>query len=286
MWHTHCKIEPDEVTIENPKVLSLGNTNQIALLDNLMKPFFLILLFIITALSPLCAQTDAGMATAVACSAPSAATPVWGKLVINGNVVTCYYAKGAATPTTWTQLGSPQTVGFINNPLLVGVYITSHSATPAISSGTIDNFSISPTPTYQLTDCDIGAPTLMGSANLINGVWNLAGCGTDIWGTSDQFNFQPWLVWGNCTVICRVTSISTGNPWQKIGIMVRDGFNSGSDYASFLATYAQGIDFQYRLAFNNNPDKTLFVAPPAPGMVSSVVVGYGQTGSTSYTVRQ
>ena len=125
----------------------------------------------------------------------------------------------------------------------------------------------------------------MGSSNLINNVWHLAGSGADIWGTTDQFNFQPWLVWGNCTVICRVTSVGTGNGWEKLGIMVRDGFNSGSDYAMFCTSNGCGSEFQYRLAFNNNPDETQYVAPPAPGITSSIVTGYGLTGSTSYTVR-
>ena len=249
-----------------------------------MKTFLLSILFTLGAVAPACALTSSLMANTIASPAPTAAAPIWGKLVITGNVVTCYYAKGTATPTTWTQLGTPQTVGFINNPLLVGVYITSHDTT-AIATGTIDNFSITPAPTYRLADVDIGAPTYMGSANLISNVWHLAGSGDDIWYTADQFNFQPWLVWGNCTVICRVTSISTGNIWQKIGIMVRDGFNSGSDYAMFCATYGSGIDFQYRLAFNNNNDETQFVAPPAPGITSSIVTGYGLTGSSSYTVR-
>jgi hypothetical protein len=233
------------------------------------------------------ASNSVDATTAIPCPTPSVTAPVWGKLVVSGNQVICYYAKGAATPPTWTQIGPAETINFLNNPLLVGIYITSHdSGTGAtLSTGTIDNFSITPAPTYRLADCDIGAPTLMGLANLVGSVWNLAGSGSDIWGTSDQCNFQSWLVWGDCTVICRVTSLSAGNSWQKIGIMVRDGFNSGSDYALFCASNGSGLDFQYRLAFNNNPDKTLFVAPPAPGIVSSIVTGYGLTGSTSYTVR-
>ncbi len=215
---------------------------------------------------------------------PTAAAPVWGKLVISGNVVTCYYAKGTATPTAWTQIGTPQTIGFINNPILIGIYITSHDKT-AIASGTIDNFSITPAPTYRLADVDIGAPSYMGSANLINNVWHLAGSGADIWNTSDQFNFQPWLVWGDCTVVCRITSLSAGDVWQKLGIMVRDGFNSGSDYAMFCATNGSGLAYQYRTAFNNNPDQTQLVAPPAPGIVSSIVIGYGLSGNSFYVVR-
>jgi hypothetical protein len=249
-----------------------------------MTKFFLNLLFLLCALAPLGAQTSSLCSSPTPSSAPTAAAPIWARLVITDNVVTCSYAQGINAPTVWTQIGQPQTVGFVNNPLLVGMYLSAHG-TATVSSGTIDNFSITPTPTYRLTDCDIGAPTLMGSANLISGVWHLAGSGSDVWGTSDQCNFQPWLVWGDCTVICRITSLSAGDPWQKIGIMIRDGFNSGSDYALFCATNGSGLEFQYRLAFNNNPDKTLLIAPPAPGIVSSLITGYGLTGSTSYMIR-
>ncbi len=188
----------------------------------------------------------------VADAAPSATTPVWGKLVLNGNTITCYYGRGTSKPTTWTQLGSPKTIGFLNNPLLVGLAITAHDKS-AIASGTIDNFSISPTPTYRLQDGDVGAPAYMGSANLINGVWHLSGSGADIWSSSDQFNFQPWLVWGDCTVICRVTSISASNSLAKLGIMVRDGYNSGSDYALFCASNGGGDAFQYRPSSMSTP---------------------------------
>ena len=148
-----------------------------------MKPIFFSLLLLLGVIAPLGAQTTSQESNIVASPAPTAAAPIWGKLVISGDTVTCYYAKGAATPTVWIQLGTPQTVGFINNPLLVGIYITAcdNAGTPTLSTGTIDNFSVTPTPTYRLTDVDVGAPKLMGSANLINGVWNIAGTGSDIW---------------------------------------------------------------------------------------------------------
>jgi hypothetical protein len=213
----------------------------------------------------------------------SVTAPIWAKLVLSGNTVTCSYAFGVARPTVWQQFGVPRTINFINNPILIGIYVTSHN-TAALSSGTLDNFSITPAASYQLADYDVGAPVLMGSSNLISGVWHLSGSGAGVRSTSDQCNFQSWLVTADCTVICRVTSLSGGNPDQNIGIMLRDGFNSGSDYALFCAELG-GIDFQYRTSFNDNPDKTVFVVPPLPGVQSSVAIGYGLTGGTIYTLR-
>jgi hypothetical protein len=248
------------------------------LVTHFQKLFFFAAIFALSTSASLRAQTFSGNAGPYTCPAPTALTPVWGKLVINGNTVACYYAVGAATPTAWLPIGQPVTINFLNNPLLVGIYITAHNAA-VLSSGTIDNVSISPTPTYQLQDQDIGAPKLMGCANLISGVWSIAGSGADIWGSTDQCNFQPWLVTGNCTVICRVTSLSNGSSWQKIGVMVRDGYNSGSDYALFCATNGEGVDFQYRTSFNNNGDVVKYVAPPAPGITSGVAIGTGLIGT-------
>jgi hypothetical protein len=238
---------------------------------------------LVAALAPLRANNSADAAV-VPSPAPTVAKPIWAKLVLAGNSVTCFYATGTAAPTTWTQVGKPTTVNFVNSPLLVGLFLCSHDAT-ALSTGTIDNFSITPAPTYRLADVDIGSPALMGSANLISGVWTLTGSGADIWDTSDQFNFQPWLVWGDCTVVARITGLSAGQAWQKIGITIRDGYNSGSDYASFVATNGNGICFQYRSNFTNNNDITQLVAAPSPGIMSSVSIGYSTSGATSYVLR-
>jgi hypothetical protein len=252
-----------------------------------MKLFTIIFLMSLAALVPLQAQTYySGCSNSIAVPSPTAAAPIWAKLNVVGNVVTCYYTTGAAAPKTWIQIGAKQTVDFVNNPILVGIYLLAHNA-GAVGTGTIDNVSItSPSNSiYKLADGDIGSPTLMGSANLINGVWSISGSGADIWNNTDQFNFQPWLVWGDCTITCRVTSLSAGDPWQKIGIMVRDSYNSGAAYALFCATPGKGIGFQYRLGSNNNPDVTMLIAPPVPGLTAAPSTGYEVNGPACYVLR-
>ena len=245
------------------------------------------LFFVLGAFQSVClasTATSMGEAGTIPAPVPTALTPVWCKLLLSGNTVSCFYGLGVTAPTVWKEIGKPQTINFINNPILVGLYMTSGGA-GFIGSGTIDNFSITPAPTYRLGDYDIGAPQMMGSANLINGVWNLSGSGSQMSGTFDQCNFQSWLVWGDCTVICRATSFISPYYFQRMGIMIRDGFNSGSDCALFAVKKSGGVDFEYRTNFYNNADITEFIAPPAPGVKSSVAVGYGLTGGTSYTLR-
>lgn len=250
-----------------------------------MKSVLPIILAVLSSISTVWATSTSEDCGATSTPAPRAGAPLWGKLILAGNVVTCYYAKGTATPTKWTQLGQPQTLNLVNNALLAGMYVTAHNANN-INTGTIDNFSITPASSFRLADVDIGSPALMGSANVIDNVWTLSGSGADIWGTGDQFNFQPWLITGDCTIICRVTSIGArGDPWEKIGIMIRDGYNSGSDYAMFCATLSEGVDFQYRLGFNNNADQMTFITPPSGNVTSSVNVGYGPTSASAYQLR-
>jgi hypothetical protein len=249
-----------------------------------MKFIFSILAATLIAASPAFADNSQDPGT-IAVSAPSATAPIWAKLVLTGNVVTCYYATGTATPSSWVQVGQPEAINFTNNALLVGMYVTSHN-TSAITSGTIDNFSITPASTFRLADSDIGSPSLMGSANVVNNVWTLTGSGADIWGTSDQFNFQPWLVLGDCTIVCRITSVSAGgDPWEKVGIMIRDSYNSGSDYAMFCASLGNGVSFQYRLSATCNDDVTNYVAPTPSTVTSTVAIGMGNTGTTAYQLR-
>ena len=254
-----------------------------------MKLFILFLLFGLATLAPVEAQTSSVIYGSAPAPAPTPSAPIWAKLVVADNVVTAYCASGstlpvgAAAPTNWIQIGAPQAISFVNNPLLVGIFLTSHNSA-TVSTGTIDSVSITPAATYELADVDVGQPKLMGSANLINGVWTMSGSGADVWNTSDQFNFQPWLVWGDCTIVCRITSLSAGSSWQKMGIMIRDGYNSGSAYAMVCATAGNGVSFQARLADNNNPDQQMLVAPPSPGVTASTTIGTDSLGLSAYVI--
>jgi len=128
---------------------------------------------------------------------PTAAAPVWGKLVMAGNVVTVI-THGAATPTAWIQLGKPQTLGFVNNPVLVGIYIASHNAA-AISTGTIDKLFHHAHPSLSACRWRHRLARAHGIGQPHQQCRNLSGSGADIWGTSDQFNFPALAGLGDCT---------------------------------------------------------------------------------------
>lgn len=99
------------------------------------------------------------------------------------------------------------------------------------------------------SDADIGSPGLAGSATYAGGLWTVAGGGSDIWNTADQFNFASTNYTGDGTMIVRATSLQNSDPssgWSKAGLMFRNDSTAGAANASIVATAGQGVSFQWR----------------------------------------
>lgn len=99
------------------------------------------------------------------------------------------------------------------------------------------------------TDADIGSPASAGSAAYTNGGWTVKGGGTDIYGNSDQFNFASMSASGDTAIIAQVLSLQNTDPtsgWSKAGVMFRNDSSAGAVEASIVATWSQGVSFQYR----------------------------------------
>jgi Alpha galactosidase A/Concanavalin A-like lectin/glucanases superfamily/Alpha galactosidase C-terminal beta sandwich domain/Alpha-galactosidase, CBM13 domain len=96
------------------------------------------------------------------------------------------------------------------------------------------------------SDVDVGSPGIAGSAFYSNGVWTVAGGGTDIWDTSDQFNFLTNSLNGDGAVIARVTSQTATDPWAQAGIMIRNDISSSAPEVALELTPGNGVAFRYR----------------------------------------
>lgn len=83
------------------------------------------------------------------------------------------------------------------------------------------------------TDADVGSPTTAGSASSSVGVWTQNGAGSDIYSTTDQFNYNYQQVSGDATVVLRVTAFPNTN-FDKFGIMVRKDLTGGSANSMLL----------------------------------------------------
>ncbi len=142
---------------------------------------------------------------------------------------------------------------------------------------------------HSTTWCTAGlqwsCPSLNGGAltTLVpsNG-WNVAGAGSDIWGTSDQLHYLYQPVTGNVTVTARVASIANlYNNNTKAGVMIRQDLTAGAANACVVATNTAGINFQYRIAAGGiTADATVSGVVP-PYWVRLVRSGSNFSGYTS-----
>jgi hypothetical protein len=90
-------------------------------------------------------------------------------------------------------------------------------------------------------DTDVGAVGVAGSASYAGGVFTVNGSGTDIYGTSDQFNYVYQPVPGNGTLIARVASqTNTGSSNSKAGLIWKASTTSGSPYF-LIAVNSSGV---------------------------------------------
>ncbi len=122
-----------------------------------------------------------------------------------------------------------------------------------------------------VTDLNIwvrGNPAPLAAVTENNGKMTVAGEGTDIWNTGDQFTFVYKALNGNGSLIARVTSAGTGtNTWAKGGVMIRDDLTADSAHGTMAMTGGggNGASFQYRLMADTdsaNADAAAVLALP------------------------
>ena len=101
---------------------------------------------------------------------------------------------------------------------------------------------------------DIGSPAPAGSYSYDepSSTYTLNGSGSDIWNTSDQFQFVYRPVGGDGSIIARVTSVQNTDPWAKAGVMFRDSLAAGAMFADMVVSYSSGVSFQWRNSTGGN----------------------------------
>src|SRR6185369_13035284 len=83
-----------------------------------------------------------------------------------------------------------------------------------------DAFQLTPA-SQAFLDGDIGAVGLAGSFSQSGGTYTVAGSGSDIWTTGDQFHYAWQNVSGDVDVIARVASEQQTSGFAKAGVMIR-----------------------------------------------------------------
>ncbi len=130
-------------------------------------------------------------------------------------------------------------------------------------------------------DIDIGAPGKAGTAS-VNGItYVVSGGGADIWGNSDQFNYDYIPTTGiTNTLIAKVTSITNTNTWAKAGVMFRDSTAAGAIFVDMVATQGQGVSFQWRSTTSGSCGDTQTASIGAPSSTNPVWVKLVKNGTT------
>jgi len=132
---------------------------------------------------------------------------------------------------------------------------------------------------------DVGPVAVAGHAswNGASGTFTVAGAGSDVWGSSDQFRMTYQRIAGDATIVARVTGVENTDPWAKIGLDLRDSLDANARHAAMLISAGNGPQFLWRgstggstSGVNNNSN-----TPFAPVWLKLVRSGTTLTGYTS-----
>jgi regulation of enolase protein 1 (concanavalin A-like superfamily) len=187
------------------------------------------------------------------------AAPYWVQLTRTGNVFTAFISTNG---TTWTQLGSAETIS-MNPKVYIGLIDCSHDS-GVLGTAVFTNVSVTePTLSFAANE-DIGSPSPAGSYSQTNGTVTLTGGGTDIAGTSDQFQYGYNILTGTATLTAEVTSLTNTNSAAKAGLMFRNTLTASSADASIFVTPGSGIIFQWRTSIGAAASQTTVSGLKAP----------------------
>ncbi len=159
-----------------------------------------------------------------------------------GNQATGAYAANGTAVFTGAKDNYPETGGVALDAKGDVFYTYNYSSAGVYESVTAGGSSTLPSP---WADSDVGSPAVAGSASYASGVFTVNGGGSDIWGSSDQFNYVSQSLTGDASIVARVTSQSNTDGWAKAGVMIKQSTAGGSSYALLAVTPGNGINFQY-----------------------------------------
>ncbi len=170
----------------------------------------------------------------------------WLKLTRQGDTFTSYYSNDGVS---WVQFG--KTSVSMNGSATVGLFVTSHNIGTTATAGfdhvqvTSSGNTSQPLPP-PWKNADVGSPSLPGSStyDAATQTYSVNGAGSDIWGSTDQFQFAYQPLNGDGVIIARVTSQDNSDPWAKSGIMFKQSANAGAPYGLLAVTQANGVHQQ------------------------------------------
>jgi hypothetical protein len=213
-------------------------------------------------------------------SSVTISAPVWLKVSDQANNFTGYYSTDNVN---WTQIGTTQSIAMPGAIVLTGLWASSNNSS-ALNTAQFSNVSLTRT---TWTDGDIGPVTIGGSAvyDSPSDTTTISASGADIFGTSDEFNFNSSTMTGNGSAIAYVDSITNTNAWAKAGVMVRNDSAAGSVFTGLFVSPTNGITFEYRTTAGGitNQEISSPAGGPTPAPVGLKLTRTGNSFSAFYS---
>jgi regulation of enolase protein 1 (concanavalin A-like superfamily) len=144
------------------------------------------------------------------------------------------------TPTSWSAsaIALPIPNGAVTGPIVVTVNnVASNGATFTVVTSNL--------PAPWLAQ-DIGSPSVAGQASYSSGTFTVLGAGSDIWGSTDQFQFVYQPLTGDGEIVARVAGVENEDAWSKAAVMIRGDLTANAAYAMAAVTSLNGTIFQSR----------------------------------------
>lgn len=138
-------------------------------------------------------------------------------------------------------------------------------------------YSISPgSLPSQWNNTDIGTVGFEGSANYNEGTFTVNGSGSYIWLDNDAFHFVYQNMYGDGQIVARMVSSDFTEWWNKDGLMIRNGLDSGAPMA--IVTISSGASLQY--LWRSDPgDYAEVMSAPHPPYAQMIWLKLKRTGS-------
>ena len=139
---------------------------------------------------------------------------------------------------------------------------------------------ITPPPPPNWSGAEIGAPPLVGSDSLHNGVWTITGSGRDIGGTTDEFHYVSQPLNADGGISAQVVTQSNSNSRARAGVMLRQSIDPAAAFYAVVVTPGRGVFVLERATLGGAVSTVASVAGTAPDYLEVLRSG---TTFTAYT---
>ena len=211
--------------------------------------------------------------------------PEWLKLARLDRVV---FGYASADGTHWMPLGKV----FVDNaPSWVGFGVSSDN-TSFTDTATFDSVAVvgGAAPSDSASggtlpapwiSSEVGATGQAGGASMSSGTFTVAGAGSDVWGTSDSFQYVNQNASGDFTLTARIATAENTNVFAKAGIMLRDSLAADAANVILDIRPTGDVEFMTRAATGASETVVGSVTQQLPGWVRLVRTGSGVTARVS-----